>query len=132
MVIVGVWRDAAPTADEPSVDQDVVHDGESHTLSIAGDHAIRPFVEDQIDAHDLAANRNNRKGLRCIRGVEPYTSPLKSILWSRRGRIVRAAADKMKRVGTGGWPRHDVETGSAGTAVPAVAVVEAEHDGRRG
>ena len=47
MVIVGVWRDAATAADGPSVDQDVVHDGEPHTLSIAGDHFRRPFVEDQ-------------------------------------------------------------------------------------
>ncbi len=130
ITVVRVWRDAATTADEPSVDQDVVHDGEPHTLSIAGDHAIRPFVEDQIDAHDPAASRNNGKGLCSIRSTEPHTRPL-SILRRRRRRIVGAAADEVERVGTGGRPRHDVETRGAGTAVPTVAVVEAERDGRR-
>src|SRR5437870_11854384 len=129
-VIVGVWCDAATTGDEAAVDVDVVHDGDPHTLSIAGDHAIRPFVEDQIDAHDPAASRNNGKGLCSIRSTEPHTRPL-SILRRRRRRIVGAAADEVERVGTGGRPRHDVETRSAGTGVPTVAVVEAERDGRR-
>src|SRR5207245_1043607 len=130
-VIVGVWCDAATTGDEAAVDVDVVHDGDPHTLSIAGDHAIRPFVEDQIDAPDPAASRNNGKGLCSIRSTEPYARPLKRILRRRRGRIVGAAADEVERIGTRCRPRHDVETRSAGTAVPTVAVVEAERDGRR-
>src|SRR5437867_12229639 len=121
MVIVGVWRDAASTDDEATVDVDVIHDGQSDTAGIIRNRRrVRSFVEDHIDTHDLAANRNNRKGLSWIRRVEPYTSPLKRILRRRRGRTVEEAAAEVDRVGPGGRRRQAVESGPAAPECPPV------------
>src|SRR2546427_11880659 len=72
IAVVGVWLDAATTADHAAIDEDVVNVPQADPARIFGPWLVVALVEDDFDTHDPAPRRDRRK---LARGNQPDRRP---------------------------------------------------------
>src|SRR5207249_4419357 len=123
ITIVGIWRDAATTADHAAIDEDVVNVPQADPARIFGPWLVVALVEDDFDTHDPAPRRDRR---RLARGTEPNRRPLGRILSGADWCVGGAVTDEVERLHAGSF-HGDVKAWRTAAAVCAVTVVEPEH-----